>query len=118
MRPIMFSLALLSVFTGCYAEVRPAPPPRVVVEEDPPVETHEVVEVEAQPPAPQVEVVTVAPSPTHVWVGGYWSWRGGRWVWFGGRWIRPAHPGYHWRAGVWVRGGGGRWHLTAGAWVR
>lgn len=37
-------------------------------------------------PAPVQEVVTVAPSPAHVWVRGYWFWGGVNWRWHHGRW--------------------------------
>lgn len=44
------------------------------------------VRVPPMPPVPREEV-TVAPSPAHVWIHGYWSWGGGRWNWNGGRWV-------------------------------
>lgn len=44
-----------------------------------------------RPPPPRVEYRTIAPSPSHVWVGGDWFWDGGRYDWRPGRW---APPGY------------------------
>jgi hypothetical protein len=37
-------------------------------------------------PAPIQEVVTVAPTPAHVYVRGYWFWGGVNWRWRGGHW--------------------------------
>src|SRR5690242_4410438 len=70
--------------------------------------TGEVVVTEA-PPAPRQEVVTVASSPAHVWVRGYWVHSDRRWVWMPGHWeVRP-------RAGVaWVQG---HWDRTSAGWV-
>lgn len=54
------------------------------------------------PPAPRVEYRTVAPSVSHVWVGGDWFWGGSRYDWQPGHWAppgyrpmpRPPHHGY------------------------
>lgn len=43
------------------------------------------------PPPPRVDYRTVAPSTTHIWVGGDWHWGGSRYDWRPGRW---APPGY------------------------
>lgn len=43
------------------------------------------------PPPPRVEYRTIAPSASHVWVGGDWYWHDSRYDWRPGRW---APPGY------------------------
>lgn len=67
------------------------------------------VVVRVAPPAPIVEVRPVAPSPRHVWIGGYHRWDGHRYVWVGGRWALPPR-----RGGVWVPG---RWAPRPGGYV-
>src|SRR5258708_39915275 len=64
----------------------------VVHDAPPPPPGEEVVVVHDAPPPERVEVITVAPSPEHVWIRGYWAWRGG-WVWMPGHWERPPPPG-------------------------
>jgi hypothetical protein len=105
---------------GCRVTVREDPPrPRVVVVEP----VHEVTIVErrgppppevvvvVQPPQPRAEVIIgVAPSPNHVWVGGYWHWNGSTHVWMGGGWHPRPRPG-----AVWVEG---RWEQRGTGWVR
>ena len=74
------------------------------------------VYVSIAPPAPVVETIPVAPSPRHVWVGGYHRWDGHAYVWVPGVYaIPPAHyavwvpghwshhhsHGYYWVAGHW-----------------
>ncbi len=89
-----------------------APPARqVVVEQQVPV-----VVAPAAPPAPYVETVTVAPSPVHVWVGGFWEWGGGRYVWRPGHWAAPPRPGWVWVPHRWEPGPGG-WHMRPGYWA-
>ena len=42
------------------------------------------------PPPPQaVEVVPAAPSPSALWIPGYWSFNGNAYVWFVGHWEMP-----------------------------
>lgn len=87
-----------------------APPVRqVVVEQGPPI----VAPI--APPAPYVETVTVAPSPVHVWVGGFWEWGGGRYAWRPGHWAAPPRPGWVWVPQRWEPGPGG-WHMRQGHW--
>lgn len=43
------------------------------------------------PPPPRVEYRTVAPSPSHIWVGGDWFWAGSRYDWRPGRWAAPGY---------------------------
>lgn len=61
------------------------------------------VYVRVAPPAPIVEVVPVAPSPRHVWVGGYHRWDGRAYVWVPGRHILPPRPRAVWVPGHWAR---------------
>jgi hypothetical protein len=89
--------------TGCYTRhvvvretVAPAPTGDVIVSSEPP------------PPRPEV-IVGVAPSPAHVWVGGFWTFHDGRYVWIPGHWERGPRIGARWTAGHWV-------HRTRG-WV-
>ncbi|MGI8966392.1 MAG: hypothetical protein ACR2H1_09955, partial [Limisphaerales bacterium] len=89
-----------AVFTGCVER-------RVVVRE--PAVVREEVVVTEEPPAPQVEVVGVAPSPNHVWIGGYWVRSGNRWTWRKGHWELRPH-----RFATYVPGG---WHRSHGGWV-
>ena len=72
-----------ALLAGCAA---PPPPRHVVVQEE------AVVVAPSAPPAPYVETITVAPSPAHVWVGGFWEWSGGRYAWRPGHWATPPKP--------------------------
>ena len=71
--------------------------------------------VDVAPPAPRYEVQTVAPSPSHQWVGGHWAWRGGRHAWMPGHWVLPPGAGYAWVPARWVNEGG-RWVFFEGHW--
>jgi hypothetical protein len=53
------------------------------------------------PPPPRVEVVGVAPSPAHVWIGGYHRWDGHAYVWVPGHWAARPHAHAVWTAGRW-----------------
>ena len=72
------------------------------------------VQYEAPPPPPQVEVIPAAPSPNHIWIGGYWGWRGGRHFWYPGRY-ELRRPGLTWQAPVWGRYGR-YWRYSPGRW--
>ncbi|GAB2456219.1 hypothetical protein GCM10027082_03740 [Comamonas humi] len=76
-----------------------------------------VVYTPAAPPPMQSEIVTVAPSPVHVWIGGYWDWSGGRYQWRPGRWEAPPHRGYRWVPRQWDHGSRG-WYPRGGHWGR
>ena len=68
------------------------------------------------PPPPREEVIIPTPSPTHVWIPGYWSWRN-RWVWVPGHWALPPRPGLRWYGYEWVpHEDGRRWRLRPGGW--
>src|ERR1044071_2053373 len=81
--------------TGCHTR-------RVVVRERvAPAPTGEVTS-SSQPPRPRHAArVGVAPSPAHLWVGGFWANRDGRWAWMPGHWERGPRVGAHWTAGHW-----------------
>lgn len=66
----------------------------------PPASAARVV-VRVGPPAARVEVRGVAPSPRHVWVGGYWQWNGRGHVWVAGTWQLPPRHRAHWVDGHW-----------------
>src|ERR1700712_1414813 len=67
------------------------------------------------PPAVRYEARPVAPSPSHVWAGGYWAWRGGRHVWEPGRWL-VGRPGNIWVDAHWANEGG-QWIFNEGHWA-
>jgi hypothetical protein len=81
--------------------VRPAPPPPIYVPMAPPRARHE-----APPPRP---------SPTHVWINGYWGWQNDHHVWIDGRWATPPERGYQWEPARWRRKGP-RWVFVPGHW--
>ncbi|MBK9964504.1 MAG: YXWGXW repeat-containing protein [Holophagales bacterium] len=71
--------------------------------------------VKVGPPAARVEVRGHAPSPRHVWVGGYWKWNGSAHVWVSGGWNVPPRHGGVWKDGHWRRAHGG-WEWIPGHW--
>lgn len=69
--------------------------------------------VKVRPSYKVVKVRPVAPSPSHIWVGGEWTWGSGRYNYREGYWDRPsgnysARVEGHWRHSrrgwVWVPG--------------
>lgn len=84
------------------------PPPAAVV-------TERIVVTEA-PPAPLVEVIPVRPSPSVIWISGYWGWGGGRYIWHPGHWS-GVRVGYTWAPGHWSRHGSG-WRFSGNYWTR
>jgi hypothetical protein len=80
----------------------------------PPVAPAQPVVVDTAPPVPIVEVRPAAPSPTHVWIPGYWHWHGNRHFWVYGRWSAP-HVGHVWEPHHWERDGV-RWRFVWGRW--
>lgn len=105
--PWAAALGASLVLAGCV--VAPARPHYTVHEA--------VVYTPAPPPPVQTEIVTVAPSPVHVWIGGYWAWTGSRYEWRAGHWETPPQYGYHWVPREWVQGPNG-WYLRGGHWAR
>lgn len=71
--------------------------------------------VKVGPPAARIEVRGHAPSPRHVWVGGYWKWNGSAHVWVSGGWNVPPRHGGVWKDGHWRRAHGG-WEWIPGHW--
>jgi len=71
----------------------------------------------APPPAPD-EAIPPKPSPTVVWVPGYWSFDGTNWTWVSGQYQTPPRPTAQWLPGHWSpqSGGGGVWVWVAGRW--
>ena len=77
-------LVLLLCGTGnaCVIEPSVAPPIGVVVT--------------GPPPEPIRETRPAPPSPSMVWVAGYWHWTGMQYTWIPGHW-EDAHGGVLWR---------------------
>src|SRR5690348_1080957 len=73
------------------------------------------IRIGVAPPAVRFEARPPAPSPSHVWVGGYWRWHGGQHVWEGGRWM-PGRPGHVWANAHWAQDGD-QWRFYEGRWV-
>ena len=73
------------------------------------------VYVKVGPPAVRVEVRGAAPSPRHVWVGGYWHWNGHAHVWVAGAWRLPPRPHAVWVDGHWKSTPHG-WTWVGGHW--
>jgi len=75
------------------------------------------VYVNDAPPPPREEVVVgVAPGPSYVWVGGYWSWQHSNWYWVRGQWVARPRPGVAWVPGHWQSRGRG--HVWVGGYWR
>lgn len=74
------------------------------------------VTVRIGPPAARVEIRGTAPSPRHVWVGGYWSWKGTGHVWVGGKWTVPPRGRAVWVEGHWKHDPPRGWVWVPGHW--
>lgn len=96
---------------------RPPTPAVTVVVQQPPVVAQQpaAIEVTIAPPAMRVERRGPPPSPTHVWITGFWQWNGTAYAWAPGRWEAPQQPGAMWIAPRWQRRGHG-WFLLEGRW--
>jgi WXXGXW repeat (2 copies) len=105
-RSMIVLAATLWLITGCVTE-------RVIVHERGVPPSAGVVYRE--PPPIAQEVVSIAPSPVHIWIGGYWAWRAHNYAWVPGYWARPPRPHAAWVPGVWLRISGG-WSWQAGHW--
>jgi len=112
----LLALAVLVLISACSRE-------QVVVERDtrretrpptPAVSPTPEVSVRQPPPPPRAEVRPPQPSPTHVWIPGYWIWDNG-WVWIQGRWERPPERAVTWVPGQWVQRSG-VWVWRSGYW--
>jgi len=71
--------------------------------------------VRVAPPVAVVEERGVAPSPNHVWVGGYHRWDGNAYSWQAGGWRVPPRVGARWVAPRYDRRGAG-WAFREGRW--
>ena len=103
---MLAATAALSL-TSCMVEGR-----ATVIDEPSP--TAEIIVQEA-PPSPRAEIVTVAPSPSHVWVGGYWARRQHSWTWIHGAWVVRPHATAIWVPGAW-QSRGVSWVWVSGHW--
>jgi hypothetical protein len=54
--------------------------------------------VQEAPPPLQVEVQPLPPTPSSVWVAGYWNWDSQRYSWQAGRYAVPPRSGAVWVA--------------------
>ena len=68
------------------------------------------------PPPLRVEEVKTRPTPSHVWVAGYWKWAGVNYVWVEGRWV-VAKRGKTWVPGTWEHRGS-FWVWKPGRWEK
>src|SRR5262245_11891857 len=68
-----------------------------------------------EPPPVQIEVPGPAPSPTHVWIGGYHRWDGRAYVWVPGHWVVRPPRRTAWVPGHWQRDRSG-WYWVEGRW--
>lgn len=84
-----------------------------IVSAPPPAET---VFASEPPPAPQREMIYERPTPTHVWIPGYWGWRDGRHVWVAGQWALAPRANLTWVPPRWEHRGGNRYAFVDGYW--
>lgn len=97
-------------YEGHWRHLAP-PAPNVVYQ---PVAPAQPVISQVAPPGALVEVRPVAPSPTHVWIPGYWHWQGHHYFWVVGRWSAPQ-KGHTWEPHRWERDGN-HWKFVVGHW--
>lgn len=109
MRPLAVTWIGLVAATATFllADHIAAQPPAPVV-----VTSPTYVEV----PAPRQETITIAPSPTTVWVPGSWERTPDQWVWSDGRWVAPPFRRAYWAPGYWQHTGG-RYQWQPGHWA-
>lgn len=69
-----------------------------------------------EPPPPRQETITVAPSPTMVWVPGAWERTPDQWFWTDGKWVAPPFRKAYWTPGYWQHLGG-QYHWLPGHWA-
>ena len=68
------------------------------------------------PPTPLVEIVPVAPSPAHVWVGGYYVNRNNSYQWNRGVYVVPPRGKTRWTEGRYTRTTTGYFRYQTGTW--
>jgi hypothetical protein len=102
---VRFMILVLAALPGIFAlsscTLEPFPTHEVMMEGS--TSRDEVYIAEEPPPAREEVVVGVAPSPSYVWVGGYWSWHRSDWYWVSGRWAARPRPSAIWLGGHWDR---------------
>lgn len=108
---------------GCSSEpeahVVSAPPPQVVVVQQPAMSTPQgtIVVTQAPPVAPQAVYAQPArPTSDHVWVEGHWTIRDGRYAWVEARWEMPPRSDARWVAPRWERSSNGSYIFYEGYW--
>ncbi|HEY6147835.1 MAG TPA: hypothetical protein VIZ69_09060 [Thermoanaerobaculia bacterium] len=100
----LWTTALAGLILGAFLEVSTAQAaPRVYVR--------------VAPPAPIVETVPAAPSPRHVWVGGYHRWDGRSYAWVPGHYVVRPRAYRAWVPGHWARHRRG-YYWVPGHWRR
>src|SRR5947207_12371794 len=75
----------------------------------------EIIVHMAPPPPREEAIIGVAPSPSHVWVGGYWTRHHSSWYWVRGSWVVRPRPAVTWTPGHWDRHPRG-WVWVSGGW--
>lgn len=66
-------------------------------------------------PPPHHRTLPPRPSPSAIWISGYWRWTGVEFVWSDGFWERNPPPNKIWRDGRWVHTHQG-WYWVPGHW--
>jgi hypothetical protein len=113
----------LALLGGCSSDpeshVVSAPPPQVVVVQQPQMATPQgtIVVTQAPPAAPQMVYAQPArPTSDHVWVEGHWTIRDGRYAWVEARWEMPPRSDARWIAPRWERSSNGSYIFYEGYW--
>jgi hypothetical protein len=123
--PAILAAGGLWLLGGCSSEpeshVVSAPPPQVVVVQQPTMATATpqgtIMVTQAPPAAPQsVYAQPTRPSSDHVWVEGHWTIRDGRYAWVDARWELPPRSDARWIAPRWERASDGSYVFYEGYW--
>jgi hypothetical protein len=123
--PAVLAAGGLWLLGGCSSEpeahVVSAPPPQVVVVQQPQMQTPQgtIVVTQAPPVAPTPVYTSAQPArPTsdHVWVEGHWTIRDGRYAWVEARWEMPPRNDARWVAPRWERSSNGSYVFYEGYW--
>jgi hypothetical protein len=98
MIPVLMAVPAILSLASCAVAV---PTHEVMMEGERP---DEEIYVREEPPPPREEVVVgVAPGPSYIWVGGYWTRHHTNWYWVQGRWAARPRPNVTWVSGHWER---------------
>jgi hypothetical protein len=125
--PAVLAAGALGLLGGCGSEpeahVVSAPPPQVVVVQQPAAPASlpqgTVMVTQAPPVAPTPVYTSTQPArPTsdHVWVEGHWTIRDGRYAWIEARWEMPPRSDARWIAPRWERSSNGSYVFYEGYW--